>query len=811
MIVLKYGGTSVSSVNSVKGIHTTLSHKKDNFLVVVSALSGITTELEILAETALNRKVDDLIAAIQDRHISYASELLSESSNSEVLPYIEEVCKELADICHGIYILNDLSPRTQARVLSTGELLSSRILHYYLTDQGLDIEWVDSRKVIKATGNHLAAEVDFTTSGELIKRTIDPNKNYIAGGFIASNTAGETVTLGRGGSDYSAAIYANALEVDSIEIWSDVDGIHQANPNVVKNTKAIQTMSYEEAFEMAYFGAKVLYPPAVIPLKEKNIPIYLKNTFDPAIEGTVISGSSIASPDKIKGLSSIKDIAMITVSGVGLVRQKGRARKVFQTLEENSINVILITQGCSEQSIGVGIKEDDIMVAEKALNDAFDQDIKKGMINEVSVLKDLCIIALVGDHMKNKVGLGGKIFGAIGENGINVSAIAQGSSERNISIVIDKKDEEKALNVIHEKFFGDVVKKVHLFIAGVGNVGNEFMKIIQAQKDQLFEEHRIQLIVSGICNSSRYLFDEDGISEESINLFPAVGETYERFSEFVNDAVALNLRNSIFIDNTASKVVSEHYTEFLKESISIAACNKIACSGHYEDYARLVDYTKEYNCDFKYETTVGAALPIIKTIQDLRLSGDHINKIEAVLSGSLNFIFNNYGTDNLFADVVWQAKKEGYTEPDPLIDLSGLDVMRKILILSREAGLKKELSDISFTSFLPEDCLEAPDNDALYDRLKDAEQHFSDILKHATDNGCKLKVVASLDNGVLEVKLRQIPSHSPFYNLEGKDNVVALYTDRYPTEPLVVKGAGAGAEVTASGVYADMMSIINKS
>ncbi len=810
MIILKFGGTSVSSIENFKRIQSILSKKKDNYIVVVSAFSKITTLLENIANQALNGKPDDLLEELRIRHFSIIKETLSFSHQTDALLTAQQKCNELEALCNGISLLKELSPRTKALLLSYGEQLSSSILYKYLITNNVEIEPIDSRKLLVANGDYLNAEVDFNATNQNIITSVATNKNYITGGFIASNSLGETVLLGRGGSDYSAAIYASALNADLLEIWSDVNGIHQANPKKVKNTAAIKNMSYEEAFELAYFGAKVLYPPSVIPVREKKIPIRLKNTFYPEQEGTLVNCSLPQQQNIVKGLSSLNNIAIITVSGVGLTRQKGRARQVFQVLEENGINSILITQSCSEQSIGIGIDQNDLTVAEKSLNYAFKQDIDKGIINKIKVTRDQCIIALVGDNMKSKVGLSGKVFSVIGENGINVTAIAQGASERNISIVIDEKEEKKALNVIHEKFFGHAVKKVHLFIAGIGNVGRALLEIIYLQQEKLIKEHRIKLIIVGVANSSHFLFNKKGMDIHDIDQINKTGVAYNSFSEFVQIAKDLNLRNSIFIDNTAAEVVSNSYSNFLKESMSVVTCNKIACSDNLAQYLALKKLTKEHNCYFKYETSVGAALPIIKTIQDLLVSGDEIHKIEAVISGSLNYIFNEYNEEKEFSDVVLQAQKEGYTEPNPLIDLSGLDVMRKILILSREAGRSKELTDISFQHFLPKDCVNAQGNESLFLQLKKNENHFKSLFEKANKKGCKLKVVATLNKEKLAVELREIPPHSPLYNLEGKDNVVSINTNRYDSEPLVIKGAGAGASVTASGVFADLMSIINQ-
>ncbi|WP_338766968.1 bifunctional aspartate kinase/homoserine dehydrogenase I [Bernardetia sp. ABR2-2B] len=836
MLVLKFGGTSVSSKSNLEKIAAILFSKTENYIVVVSAFSGITNKLEQIADLSLEAKHHNLLEEFRSFHFDFIKELVSESHQIDLFVEVQQKCNQLEAICESVGTLKELSDRTRATILSFGEQLSSVIVQKYLSvnpKKAVKVELLESKKLIATTTNeskdylNAILDLDKTTRNILAVVGVSTNdtktnKNYIAAGFVAHNQKGETVTLGRGGSDFSASIYANAVDATCLEIWSDVNGMQTANPRKVQATHSLQKLSYAEAFEMAYFGAKVLYPPSILPVMDKNIPLYLKNTFFPEQEGTFISSENQLTENKIQGICSLDEIAIITVSGVGLAKQKGSARRVFQILEEANINIILITQSCSEQSIGIGINQSELLAAQNALNSAFEKDIKRGLMNEVKAIENQCIVALVGDNMKNAIGLAGKIFGAIGENGINVTAIAQGASERNISIVIDKKDEEKALNVIHEKFFASAVKNVHVFIAGIGNVGTEFINILFAQKQKLIEEYQINLKVIGVANSKKMLFNHSSetferveeLTKEEVLKFKQKKESknakaYSSLNEYFETIRKLNLRNAVFIDNTASDIVSEGYEFLIKNSISVVTCNKIACSSDYSTYLKLNKLAKERNIYFKYETSVGAALPILKTIYDLRISGDKIGKIEAVISGSLNFIFNNYNAENQFADVVLQAKEEGYTEPNPLIDLSGLDVMRKILILSRESGLNKEMSDITFNSFLPDECTNSKSVEELFENLKKHENHFATLYKNANEKGNKLKVVAKMEKGNLSVALQEIPSNSPFYNLEGKDNVVAINTNRYVDEPLVIKGAGAGAAVTASGVFADLMFIMN--
>ncbi len=808
MIVMKFGGTSVSSKENIERIKSIIQQKDDKFIVVVSALSGTTDKLELIANEALSGNHPLLIEELKAKHLDFVHDVIRPINQTEVVIFVQGQFNTLESICESISTLGELSDKIRSRVMSFGEQLSAYILSKYLTQEGIDLHLLDSRKLIRANGNFLNARVNFEQTRNQIE-LLDKQSNYIAPGFIASNDGNETVLLGRGGSDYTASIFASATNASCLEIWSDVNGLQTANPKYVNDATSIEKLSYKEAFELAYFGAKVLYPPTIGPVMEKQIPIYLKNTSQPDQIGTLISAEP-SETQNVQGVSSISDVSLVNISGVGLAQKKGTARKVFQAIEEAGVNVILISQSCSEQSICLGVLNSDSEAAKHALDNAFSLELESGLMNPAEVLNDHAIVAVVGDNMKSKTGLSGKVFSSLGENGINVFAIAQGASERNISIVVHKKDEGKAVNVIHEEFFQKATKKVHLFIAGIGNVGKSFIEVIQKQRNVLLTDHRIDLRIAGIANSRKMLFNEDGLTLEQIASLNNAGSEYKTFTDFLSEVQSKNLRNSVFIDNTASEEVSLAYKGFLEKSISVVACNKIACSSEYGLYRSLLETAKEHNCQFMYETSVGAALPVIKTIRDLILSGDKIHRIEAVISGSLNFIFNNYNGERPFAEVVMQAKTEGYTEPDPKIDLSGLDVMRKILILSREAGKVKELTDIEFKPFLPESCTNATSVDDFFKELEKNEDYFKAMYKHANDAGRKLKVVASMNNGALKVELKEIESDSAFYHLQGKDNIIALYTDRYETEPLIIKGAGAGALVTASGVFSDLMLVINK-
>jgi len=805
---MKFGGTSVATHNNIQRIKSIIEQTTEPCLVVVSAISKATDQLLEIADKSLSNEYQPLINNLKQRHFDLIEELFGTDNVTRIKDHVSEHIDQLTDICHSIYVIQERSNKILARIQSFGELMSSYILREYFTQKGLQIDWIDSRKMIRANGRYERAYVDVQETKRLMS-VIDQSRNYIAGGFIATNEKGETTLLGRGGSDYSAALYASCIKASKLEIWSDVSGMQNANPRVVKEAGPIREMSYKEAFEMAFFGAKVLYPPTIKPVMENDIPLFLKNTFHPEQEGTFISKTGGYDEEKIKGVSSLPNISIINISGIGLAKEKGTARRVFQALEEANVNVILITQSCSEQSICLGLNANDTSAAVASIKAAFETEIATGLFNKVEINEDQCIIAVIGDNMKSTVGLSGKMFSALGKNGINIRAIAQGASERNISLVVDKKDEDKAINIIHQKFFQEAIKKVHLYIAGVGNVGKQFLEVIKKQRKLLLEQNKVDIKIVGVINSTKMLHDPYGLTDYQIDQLSEEGNDYSDFDQFIDKAIDDNYYNSIFIDNTASQIVSDKYKKAIEASISVVACNKIACSSSYTNYINLVNTAREKNCAFKYETAVGAALPIINTIQDIMLSGDHINRIQAVLSGSLNFIFNKYDASTPFADIVKQAKDEGYTEPNPLLDLGGTDVMRKILILSREAGYIREMSDVSFNGFLPESVANAKNNEEMFAEMLKHESHFAAIYNKAHQAGNRLKVVAELNEGALSVELKEVSPDSPFYHLEGKDNIVAMHTNRYINEPIIIKGAGAGAEITASGVFSDVMKVIN--
>jgi aspartokinase/homoserine dehydrogenase 1 len=624
-------------------------------------------------------------------------------------------------------------------------------------------------------------------------------------GFVSKNAEGIVTTLGRGGSDLTASITACALEAEFLEIWTDVSGMYTAHPALVKQAKSIPEISYQEAMELSHFGAKVIYPPTLQPIIEKNIPVYIKNTFEPSDAGTLITNTTEAET-VVRGISHINDIALLTLEGSGMIGVPGYSQKLLTVLAQHHINVVMITQASSEHSICLGIDATEADFAQETIDEAFALDIETKKINPIRVEKELSIIALVGENMKNHQGISGRMFRALGNNNVNVKAIAQGASEKNITAVIDSKDIKKALNTLHEAFFEAQIKKIHLFVTGIGNVGSKFLEQVHQQRDFLKEHFKLNLSVIGISNSRKMIFDATGIDLDNWGEMLNAGEKADK-ELFFEKTKALNMRNAIFVDNTANPIIAGTYAQYLKNNIGVVTCNKIACADELANYQNLKKLSRKYNAPFLYETNVGAGLPIIDTLNHLIASGDQVHSIQAVLSGSLNFVFNSFNENTSFREVVEQAMQEGYTEPDPKIDLSGIDVARKILILARESGFEMELTDIENKSFLPQACLDTTSNEAFLASLDAHKTHFDALFQTAATKNARLKYVATFEDGKATVGLKHIPQGHDFYNLEGSDNIVLFYTDRYAQQPLIVKGAGAGAAVTASGIFADIIRI----
>ncbi|PWT99519.1 MAG: bifunctional aspartate kinase/homoserine dehydrogenase I [Bacteroidetes bacterium] len=809
MQVLKFGGTSVGSAENIRKVIEIVKEKlaNDSAIVIVSALSGTTDALIQCGELASNgdEQYKDKLLEIEQRHLETAKKLLPVQQQSSVLSLVKKMCNEMEDICNGVFLLGELSARTRDRIVSFGELTSSQIISAAFLASGVKTVWKDSREIIRTNSAFGHAVVDFHTTNHLITEDIKTVKEplIVAPGFIASDANGITTTLGRGGSDYTAAIFAAGVNASVLEIWTDVSGMMTADPRWVSNARVIPSISYQEGMELSHFGAKVIYPPTIQPVMSKGIPVWIKNTFAPSDHGTIIEKKSTGNGKAIRGISSINNIALLSLEGSGMVGVPGFSRRLFEALSASQINVILITQGSSEHSICVGIESAFAERAKEAVDNAFANEIAVEKVEPLEIEQGLSIVALVGENMKSHPGVSGKMFGALGRNGVNVRAIAQGSSERNISAVVATRDVRKAINVLHEEFFETSYKQVNLFVVGTGNVGSKLLSQLKQQLPYLADQLRLAVRVIGLANSRKMVINDEGVDLANWKELLEAGENAE-LNQFVDLIISKNLRNAVFVDITASDSVAGIYDRLLQKSISVVACNKVAASSNYSYYKKLKDLAREYNSQFLLETNVGAGLPVIGTLNDLMRSGDKINKIEAVLSGTLNFVFNNYDGSRSFAEVVKQAQDEGYTEPDPRLDLSGKDVMRKIMILARESGEKLEMEDISCNGFLPDSCMQG-DVTAFYKEMARHEAHFRKIYEEAKSKNCKLKFVAKFENGKAGVGLQFIPPQHDLYHLYGKDNVVLFYTDRYPEQPLVVKGAGAGAEVTASGVFADII------
>lgn len=810
MKVLKFGGTSVGSVESILSLKAIVEKEAQEqpIIVVVSALGGITDKLiatSVLAQKGNEAWKDEFQAMVERHHKMIDTIITDPRKREQLFNIVDSLFEQLRSIYFGVYLIHDLSKKTQDAIVSYGERLSSNIVATLV--QGA--KWYDSREFIKTVRKNHKNTLDSELTNRLVRRTFsDLQRISLVPGFISKDRDTDEITnLGRGGSDYTAAIIAAALDADILEIWTDVDGFMTADPRVIKTAYTIKELSYIEAMELCNFGAKVVYPPTIYPVCVKNIPIRVKNTFNPDSEGSIIK-QKVANNDKpIKGISSINGTTLITVAGLSMVGVIGVNRRIFTALADNGISVFMVSQASSENSTSIGVRDQDAAEAVEVLNSEFAKEIETGAMFPMHAESGLATIAVVGENMKHVPGIAGKLFGTLGRAGISMIACAQGASQTNISFVVKSEHLRKALNAIHDSFFLSEYKVLNLFVCGVGTVGGQLLEQIHDQYEELKRTKRLKLNVVGIATSKKALFNRDGI--DLANYHQLLADAPESNDKKLRDAIIeMNCFNSVFVDCTASKDVAEIYQPLLEHNISVIAANKIAASSSYEKYARLKETALARGVFFRYETNVGAGLPIIGTINDLRNSGDVILKIEAVLSGTLNFIFNELSADVTMSEAVRRAKEQGYSEPDPRIDLSGKDVIRKLVILAREAGYKVEKTDVEKHLFIPDEFFEGSIEE-FWKNLPKLDADFEARRKQLDAEGKRWRFVATFDHGKLSVALKEVDSTHPFYNLQGSNNIVALTTERYREYPMLIQGYGAGASVTAAGVFANIMSIAN--
>ena len=810
MKVLKFGGTSVGSVKSILCLKKIVEKeaKKQPVVVVVSALGGITDKLLTTAQLALNgdERYKDEYDLMVKRHHQMIDTIITDNAKRENLFNIVDVMfDQLKSIYYGVYLIHDLSEKTQNAIVSYGERLSSNITAALVKNAQL----FDSREFIQTEYKNHRHMLDSELTNTLVRKTFEdiPRISVVPGFISRDKNTGETTNLGRGGSDYTAAIIAAALNAEVLEIWTDVDGFMTADPRVIRSAYTINELSYKEAMELCNFGAKVIYPPTIYPVCMKDIPIKVKNTFNPDGPGTIIKEKINNDQKVIKGISSISGTTLITVTGLSMVGVIGVNRRIFTALANNGISVFLVSQASSENSTSIAVKDSDAEKAVEVLNDEFAKEIETGAMFPMHAESGLATIAIVGENMKHTPGIAGKLFGTLGRSGINVIACAQGAFETNISFVVDGAYLRKSLNVLHDSFFLSEYNVLNLFICGVGTVGSKLIEQIRLQYEELKHNRRLKLNVVGIASSTKAVFNREGIDLDNYRelLDSADSSDTERLR---NEVVSMNIFNSVFVDCTASKEVASLYQEFLEHNISVIAANKIAASSDYDSYLRLKKTALARGVKFRFETNVGAGLPIIGTINDLRNSGDRILKIEAVLSGTLNFIFNELSDKVSFSEAVKRAAKQGYSEPDPRIDLSGTDVIRKLIILTREAGYKAEQEDVEKHLFIPESLFNGSLDD-FWQNLPSLDDDFEKRRKKLYSENKRWRFVAKMESGKTSVSLEAVEKGHPFYNLEGSNNIVMLTTERYKEYPMLIQGYGAGASVTAAGVFANIMSIAN--
>lgn len=816
MKVLKFGGSSVAKperiekiINILKSYHTA----GEKFTVVFSAFGGVTDSLIAMSHKAASGQEKEylkLFEAFRKRHIDAVKKLIHKKSQKKLIKELNENHQSLKNLLNGIYLVREASPRTMDYVLSFGERNAAFIISHVLTQNGIAANYLDARNIIKTDKNFGSAKVDFSLTYPKIKKYYAEHPEVqVVTGFISSAVGGLTTTLGRGGSDYTASLLAAGLNANLIEIWTDVDGVLTADPRKVKKAFTIPTLTFAEAMEMSHFGAKVIYPPTLQPALKKNISLVIKNTFNPDHPGTFISSKGDTSQQIIKGISSIADISLLTLQGSGMFGVPGIAGRLFGALAHANINVVLITQGSSEHSISFAIKPSSAKKAKSLIDSAFEYEIQKGIIDPIVIENELSVVAIIGENMRLQPGIAGRLFQALGKNGINCVAIAQGSSELNVSVVIRKEDEAKSLNALHEAFFLSDTRVLNLFMVGVGLIGSTLIQQIQKQAAYLKKEQSIEIKILGLSNSKKMLFDEEGINLKNWKKKLNASKTKTSLSKFVDRMKSMNLPNTIFVDNTASEKVANYYESILASSISISTPNKIATSSSYLQYQNLKTLARKNGVRFLYETNVGAGLPVISTMKDLINSGDRILKIEGVLSGSLSYIFNSFNEGTKFSEIVKEAKELGYTEPDPRVDLNGIDVRRKLIILARETGLALDAKDVKIKNILPPACQKAKTVSAFFTAVKKADATFEKLRAKAAKNNQALRMIAQLDRGKASISLQAVDPSHPFYSLSGSDNMIVFTTERYKERPLVIRGPGAGAEVTAAGIFAEIITIGN--
>ena len=809
MKVMKFGGTSVGSVDSILKVKQIVEAAEEPVIVVVSALGGITDKLINTSQMAANgdAEYEKEYREIVNRHIEMVYTVIPAGEGRTVLlDKVNELLSELKDIFQGIYLIKDLSSKTSATIVSYGERLSSIIAATLIKGA----VWYDSRNFIKTEKKHAKHILDSELTTSLVKETFDeiPQVALVPGFISTDKNSGEVTNLGRGGSDYTASIIAASLNAASLEIWTDVDGFMTADPRVISTAYTINELSYVEAMELCNFGAKVVYPPTIYPVCHKNIPILIKNTFNPEAPGTIIKQEVDSGSKAIKGISSINDTTLITVTGLGMVGVIGVNFRIFKALAQNGISVFMVSQASSENSTSIGVRNQDAALACEVLNEEFAKEIEMGEISPVVAEMNLATIAIVGENMKHTPGIAGKLFGTLGRNGISVIACAQGASETNISFVVEAKSLRKSLNVIHDSFFLSEYQVLNLFICGTGTVGGSLIEQIRCQQQKLMQERGLKLKVVGIADGHRALFTRAGIDLASYREEMEEKGIPSSAAVLHDEIIGMNIFNSVFVDCTASAEVASLYKEFLMHNISVVAANKIAASSDYSIYSELKQIARRRGVKFLFETNVGAGLPIINTINDLINSGDKILKIEAVLSGTLNYIFNKISADVPFSQTIKMAQDERYSEPDPRIDLSGKDVIRKLVILAREAGYKLEQTDVEKHLFVPSDFFEGP-LEEFWKKVPSLDADFEARRRKLESENKRWRFVAKLENGKGSVSLQEVDSKHPFYGLEGSNNIILLTTERYKEYPMMIQGYGAGASVTAAGVFADIMSIAN--